>query len=170
MALFAGVTGLLLMWIMYRSLPKPIGSKLDVFTLKTMFNYGLPLSIGNIVSGFASQFYTYVLAFYVTNNASIGNYSVALNFVVLITFFATPVTTMLFSAFSKIDFSQRQRDFAKCFSILSKVRCAHSCARYRVWLWLLHNLLSAQYLRDKYAEAPLVFGYIIDRLPLRCFR
>jgi putative peptidoglycan lipid II flippase len=43
------------------------------------------------------------MAIFVIDNSLIGNFSVANNFVVLITFFATPVTTMLFPAFSKLD-------------------------------------------------------------------
>ena len=103
-ALIAGLTGVLLMWTMYKSLPQPASSKLEMFrTIKTMFNYGLPLSIGGILTTFLSQFYIIILAIYVTNNVIIGNYSLAVYFTVLITFFATPVTTMLFPAFSKLD-------------------------------------------------------------------
>jgi len=72
-------------------------------TTKMMLKYGLPLSIGNILTGFLTQFYSFIMAIFVTDNSLIGNYSVAINFVVLITFFATPVTTMLFPAFSKLD-------------------------------------------------------------------
>jgi O-antigen/teichoic acid export membrane protein len=102
--LIAGLTGILLMWAMYKSLPQPASSKLEIFgTIKTMFNYGLPVSIGSILTTFLSQLYIIILAFYVTNNVIIGNYSLAGYFTVLISFFATPVTTMLFPAFSKLD-------------------------------------------------------------------
>jgi O-antigen/teichoic acid export membrane protein len=69
----------------------------------------LPLSIGAILSGFLTQFYSTILYIFVTDNSLIGNYSVSLNFVVLITFFATPVTTMLFPAFSKLD-AKKERE------------------------------------------------------------
>ena len=102
--LVAGLTGVLLMWTMYRALPKASDGKLQLFgTIKTMLTYGLPVSIGIIITGFLTVFYSYVLAYYVTNNAIIGNYNVANNFVVLITFFSLPVTTMLLPAFSKLD-------------------------------------------------------------------
>ena len=77
-----------------------------------MLKYGLPLSIGAILSGFLTQFYSTIMAIFVTDNSLIGNYSVALNFVVLITFFATPVTTMLFPAFSKLD-AKKDREVLK---------------------------------------------------------
>ena len=102
--LVAGVTGVLLVFTMYRSLPKPTNGKLEFMkTIKMMLKYGLPLSIGSILAGFLTQFYSFIMAIFVTDNSLIGNYTVAVNFVVLITFFATPVTTMLFPAFSKLD-------------------------------------------------------------------
>ncbi len=108
--LVAGVTGVLLIYVMYRALPKPPQAKLEfIKTTKIMLKYGLPLSIGAILSGFLIQFYSTVMYIFVTDNSLIGNYSVALNFVVLITFFATPVTTMLFPAFSKLD-AKKERE------------------------------------------------------------
>ena len=51
--LFTGLTGMFLMWTMYKSLPKPTNSKLEIIsTIKTMFKYGLPVSIGHILTGF----------------------------------------------------------------------------------------------------------------------
>jgi len=105
----AGIAGLLLMFTMYRSLPHPSDGKLDFMqTITGMLKYGLPISIGAILTGFLTQFYSYVMAIFVTDNSLIGNYSVATNFVVLITFFATPVTTMLLPAFSKLDYKKDQ--------------------------------------------------------------
>jgi O-antigen/teichoic acid export membrane protein len=105
----AGISGLLLMFTMYRSLPHPSEGKLDFMqTITGMLKYGLPISIGAILIGFLTQFYGYIMAIFVTDNSLIGNYSVATNFVVLITFFATPVTTMLLPAFSKLDYRKDQ--------------------------------------------------------------
>lgn len=102
--LIAGLTGVILMWMMYKALPQPLESPLKMIeTIKTMFKYGLPVSIGSILSAFLIQFYSIILAIYVTSNVMIGNYNLAVLFSVLITFFATPVTTMLFPAFSKLD-------------------------------------------------------------------
>ena len=108
--LVAGVTGVLLVYVMYRALPKAPEGKLEfIKTTKIMLKYGLPLSIGAILSGFLTQFYGTIMYIFVTDNSLIGNYSVSLNFVVLITFFATPVTTMLFPAFSKLD-AKKERE------------------------------------------------------------
>ena len=114
--LIAGLTGMFLMFTIYKSLPKPTNGKIEIITItKTMFKYGLPISIGGIITGFLAQFYSYILAIYVSNNAIIGNYNVALNFVVLITFFSLPVTTMLFPAFSKLDAQKDQALFENVF-------------------------------------------------------
>ncbi len=110
--LVAGLIGVLFMWTLYRSLPKPDHSKLEIMaTIKTMFNYGLPMSIAIIISSFQSQFYSFILPIYVRPDL-IGNYGIANTFVVLITFFAVPATTMLFPAFSKLD-PQKDRETLK---------------------------------------------------------
>ena len=126
--LVAGVTGVLLIYVMYRALPKPPEGKLEfIKTTKIMLKYGLPLSIGGILGGFLTQFYSTILYIFVTDNSLIGNYSVSLNFVVLITFFATPVTTMLFPAFSKVD-AKKERELCICISIFSKYATLVSCS------------------------------------------
>jgi O-antigen/teichoic acid export membrane protein len=103
--LIAGIAGVLLMYTIYKSLPKSTDAKLELMsTIRMMLKYGLPLSIGGILSGFLTQFYSNIMAVFVTVDALIGNYSLATNFVVLISFFATPVTTMLLPAFSKLDY------------------------------------------------------------------
>ena len=57
--------GVLLMYVMYRSLPKPADGKLEfIKTTKTMLKYGLPLSIGAILSGFLTQFYSTIMAYF----------------------------------------------------------------------------------------------------------
>lgn len=107
-ALIGGLIAFFLMWGLYRNLPKPANNKLDIgATVKTMFSYGFPLSIATIVTTFQTQFYGFILPIFVAlagvDLGLIGNYGVANTFVVLITFFATPVTTVLFPAFSKLD-------------------------------------------------------------------
>jgi O-antigen/teichoic acid export membrane protein len=100
----AGFAGLLLLIPVYKNLPK---AKTTLSTLKanikSMFNYGMPLSLGAIIGTFQTQFYAILLPiYYTTNNSIIGNYGIASNFAVLISFVATPITTMLFPAFSKL--------------------------------------------------------------------
>ena len=101
----AGLIGVALVWTQYKNLPKLSNVKLEIKAyIKTMLTYGAPLSASAMISGFQGQYYTFLLPiFYVTDNIAIGNYGIASTFVVLIAFFATPITTMLFPAFSKLN-------------------------------------------------------------------
>jgi len=113
--LLAGATSLLLISVIYHNLPKKSINEMNISNnLKEMLHYGLPLSLVSILRGFLIQFYLIVLAIF-TTDAMIGNYSVATNFVVLITFFAIPVTTMLFPAFSKLDPEKDKKDLRNVF-------------------------------------------------------
>jgi O-antigen/teichoic acid export membrane protein len=101
----AGLIGVALVWTQYKNLQKLSTVKLEIKAyIKSMLSYGTPLSISAIIGGFQGQYYAFLLPiFYVTDNTAIGNYGIASTFVVLISFFATPITTMLFPAFSKLN-------------------------------------------------------------------
>ncbi|MCW4010288.1 MAG: oligosaccharide flippase family protein [Candidatus Bathyarchaeota archaeon] len=107
----AGLIGLVLIWTIYRRLPKPFSHKLEIKAyLTAMLTYCLPLSFATIITTLLPQFYAFLLPIhYTTDNVMIGNYGVAMNFVVLITFFAQPVITMMFPAFSKLD-AEKDKD------------------------------------------------------------
>ena len=113
-SLIAGLIGIILMWTIYKNLPKPVTLKLEIKAyIKEMLKYGVPLSVSAIIAGFLAQFYAFLLPiYYVTDNTMIGNYGIAHNFVVLIGFFATPITTMLFPAFSKLN-AQKDKETLK---------------------------------------------------------
>jgi len=118
--LIAGLTGIFLMWTLYKKLPKTVNNKLEIkATIKTMFNYGMPLSIATIISGFQTQFYIFILPIYVLPDL-IGNYGIANTFVVLITFFASPITTILFPAFSKLDIKKDHATLKNIFQFSVK--------------------------------------------------
>ena len=103
--LIAGLIGVALVWTQYRHLPELGDFSFEIKAyVKSMLSYGAPLSVSVIISGFMAQYFAFLLPiFYVTDNTTIGNYGIASTFVVLIGFFATPITTMLFPAFSKLD-------------------------------------------------------------------
>jgi len=104
-SLGGGLVGVILMMGIYNGLKKKnsFAQPLKIWeTMKFMFRYALPLSFSGIFNSFLAQFYTVLIAIY-ASNFLIGNYAVANNFIVLLTFFATPITTMLFPAFSKLD-------------------------------------------------------------------
>ena len=101
------LTGIIAILFFYTKIYKQlhdqkINKKEIVTKLKTMLRYGIPLSAATILGGFLAQFYAFLIAIY-TSDLLVGNFHVATNFGVLIILFVTPVTTMLFPAFSKIN-------------------------------------------------------------------
>jgi O-antigen/teichoic acid export membrane protein len=120
-AFIAGLIGMLLIWSIYKKLPKHAGFRLEIKAYVTeMLKYGVPLSISTIVAGFLAQYYAFILPIYEPSDAVIGNYRIAQNFVVLIGFFATPITTMLFPAFSKLDFQKDKEALKNVFQFSIK--------------------------------------------------
>ncbi|UCC58887.1 MAG: oligosaccharide flippase family protein [Candidatus Bathyarchaeum sp.] len=107
--LLSGIIAIALLYVaIYKNLRKQENNKLEIrATLKTLFRYGLPLSISAIITGSLAQFYNFLIAIYCTD-LIIGNYQVALNFAFIVTFFVMPVLTVLLPAFSKIN-SQEER-------------------------------------------------------------
>jgi stage V sporulation protein B len=101
--LIAGLISIILLYIIiYKRLPKE-NNKVEVFVaIKNMLRYGLPISGSMILTGFLTQFYSFMIAIYLSDQI-VGNYQAAINFAVIITFFVTPVTTTLFPVFSKVN-------------------------------------------------------------------
>ena len=122
-ALMAGLIGTLLMWTSYKILPKPTNNELEIKAyLTVMFKYGLPISISTILNSFFVQFLVFLLPiYYITDNIMIGNYGIASNFVVLIGFFASPIITLLFPAFSKLDPIKDKQTLKNVFQFLSLI-------------------------------------------------
>jgi O-antigen/teichoic acid export membrane protein len=77
-------------------------------SLKTMLHYGIPLSISTIIAGFLAQFYGFMMAFF-CSDLLIGNYTMAVNFAVILTFFTTPISIVLFPAFAKLNPQNEQK-------------------------------------------------------------
>jgi O-antigen/teichoic acid export membrane protein len=102
--LVAGVIGVVALYLFFlRNLAKPQTDKKSLSeTIKTMLRYGVPLSVSSMLGGFLTQFYGFMMVLF-SNDAMIGNYTVASNFSVLLTFFSIPIATVLFPAFSKLN-------------------------------------------------------------------
>lgn len=101
--ILSGIVGIVIFYLIFF---KNIHGKENVGidfsgTLKVMIRYGLPLSVSAILVGFLPQFYNFMMAIYCSDSA-IGNFQAAVFFTVLITFFTTPIATVLFPAFSKL--------------------------------------------------------------------
>jgi O-antigen/teichoic acid export membrane protein len=159
-SLMGGLIGISFMFIIYKRLPLTDGSKLHIgdYAMK-MLKYGLPLSIGVIIAGFLVQFYNFLLYMYVSDNALIGNYSIASTFVVLITFFATPVTTMLFPAFSKLDHRKDPQTLKNIFQSSVKYASLLVVPASAMVMALAQPAISTLF-GNQYTEAPLFLSLL----------
>ncbi len=99
-ALSAAVGTAISFVFLFRQLPPGDNSGI-LETLKEMLNYGLPLCAVDTLIGFLPQLYSFILAMNYSD-VVMGNYQVAMNFLVISTFFTFPVVTTLFPAFSKV--------------------------------------------------------------------
>jgi stage V sporulation protein B len=158
--LLTAVTGLLLLWIIYKPLIQNANKKLEILsTIKTMLKYGLPLSISTIIGGFLTQFLTYILAIYVTSNATIGNYSVAANFIILINFFAMPINTMMFPAFSKLDYNKDKETLKTVFQYSVKYSALVVVPVSALVITLAEPAIGTIF-PNRYTEAPLFLALL----------
>jgi O-antigen/teichoic acid export membrane protein len=157
--LIAGLLSILILLDLYKNLQKPNDDRPEIVeNIKTMFKYGLPLSISAIISGFLAQFYNFLIAIYATN-LMIGNYSVATNFAVLITFFATPITVTLFPAFSKLDPQKEKETLRNVFQFSVKYAALLVVPAAAAIITLAQPAISTLF-GEKYGNAPLFLALL----------
>jgi O-antigen/teichoic acid export membrane protein len=157
--LIAGLLSILILLDLYKNLQKPNDDRPEIVeNIKTMFKYGLPLSISAIISGFLAQFYNFLIAIYATN-LMIGNYSVATNFAVLITFFATPITVTLFPAFSKLDPQKEKETLRNVFQFSVKYAALLVVPAAAAIITLAQPAISTLF-GEKYGDAPLFLALL----------
>jgi len=101
--LVAGTVGSTILYLLlFRNLKRTRINRFETSkTLKNMLHYGVPLSISTIIGGFLVQFYGFMMAFY-CSDVMIGDFQVATNFAIFLTFFTVPISTVLFPAFAKL--------------------------------------------------------------------
>jgi O-antigen/teichoic acid export membrane protein len=82
--------------------------------IKTLMNYGVPLYISALLTGFIIPYENLILAIF-TSDADVGNFKAATNFVTLITLLSVPITTALIPAFSKLNstLNEQTKNFFK---------------------------------------------------------
>jgi O-antigen/teichoic acid export membrane protein len=101
--LATGIIGLVMLYlVIFRSFRTKKNRSGITKSLKTMLSYGVPLSISTIIAGLLTQFCGFMMAFF-CSDLLIGNYQIAVNFSVILTFVMTPISTVLFPAFAKLN-------------------------------------------------------------------
>jgi O-antigen/teichoic acid export membrane protein len=155
------LVGVVFMLAIYENLKQKNASaeSLQVWeTMKFMFKYGLPLSLSSLFTSFLNQFYTFIIAVYASNYL-IGNYAVANNFTVLLTFFATPITTMLFPAFSKLNAAEDRETLQIIFKSSIKYSSLLVIPPTVALIALANPFVSALF-GAKYGSAPLYLALL----------
>ncbi|MCW4012504.1 MAG: flippase [Candidatus Bathyarchaeota archaeon] len=116
--ILSGVLGLVFIFIIYRN--EPIGGATISHkeAVKIILTYGFPLYLTSLLGGILPQFYTTMLGSWQTSkytiieiNDIIGNYSVVLNFGVLLSFVTLPIGTTIFPLFSKLENNKKELNF-----------------------------------------------------------
>jgi O-antigen/teichoic acid export membrane protein len=118
----------------------------------------LPLSFSSIFNSFLGQFYNVLIAIY-ASNFLIGNYAVANNFCVLLTFFTTPIATMLFPAFSKLNANTDKETLKIVFQSSVKYSSLLVIPPTVAVMALASPAVSALF-GEKYASAPLFLAML----------
>ena len=159
-SLIAGFIGIAFMYTIYRNFPKPNPNNLEIAkNIKEMLKYGVPISVGIILAGFLLQYYNFLLYIYVSDNSLIGNYTIAQNFVVLITFFAAPVTTMMFPAFSKLNHEKEPETLKNIYQ--NSVKYASLLVvPFAAMVMVLAQPAISSLFGNRYAEAPLFLSLL----------
>lgn len=116
---FSGVVGIIIVYFaLFRPLRKSKIGRCDVKqTLKAMLSYGLPLTVSNTVFGVLPQVFAFTMAIY-AGPSMMGNYYAAFYSSVLLMFISTPITTVLFPAFSKLNID-KERELVKTVFVSS---------------------------------------------------
>jgi len=165
-----GLVGVILMFEIYHGLGKKNGfaEPLKVWeTMKFMFRYALPLSFSSLFNSFLGQFYNFIIVLY-ASNFLIGNYAVANNFTVLLAFFATPITTMLFPAFSKLNADKDKETLKIVFKSSIKYSSLLVIPPTAAVIALANPVVSALF-GSKYGSAPLFLALLAVNYLLTAF-
>ncbi len=130
-------------------------SKLDLLkNLRTLTGFGFPLYLRNLITiGIGTQLLNFLMIAY-TTDMLIGNYKVALNFQVLLSFFAIPVQTVLFPTFSKLDYESHDETLKTMFAVSVKYASLIIVPATAAVIVLSGPLVSTLYGQD-YSYAPL---------------
>jgi O-antigen/teichoic acid export membrane protein len=163
--LVASITSLLLLYFaIYRKLGPDNTEKLGIYqTLRPMLAYGIPLAIATILMGILPQFYYFLMASFV-DLASIGNFKVATNFSVFLTFFTIPISMVLFPAFSKLDPRNERQILKTVFASSIKYTALFLMPATLAMLVLSGPLIGTLY-GTKWLQAPFFLAlYVIPNL------
>jgi O-antigen/teichoic acid export membrane protein len=161
----------MLYFLIYRKLEKNRDDHSSAFqVLRPLLNYGVPLAIATISAGVLTQFFSIMMAAF-CSDAVIGNYRIATNFGILLTFFTFPISTVLFPVFSKLNPSREAKLLKTVFGSSVKYTALLLVPATLAMMVLAEPIIGTLY-ASKWLEAPwfmvlsvssnllAVFGYL----------
>ena len=163
--MIAALTGIMLLYFyVFRKIRMEKTQRTKIKeTLKKMLKYGVPLSISSILNGFLIQFYAFLMAIYCTD-AMIGNYQVATQFAIILTFFTGPILTVLFPAFSKINPKNEEKLLQTVFAASIKY-ASIILIPVTMAVMVLSKPMVVTLFGEKWGYAPLFLTlYVVDNL------
>jgi O-antigen/teichoic acid export membrane protein len=162
--LITGIISLMMLYLfVFRNFRVNVKKTGIIKNLRLMLNYGIPLSVTVIVSGLLAQFFGFMMAFF-CSDLLIGNYQIALNFVVLLSFVTTPISTVLFPAFAKLN-PQNEQDLLKTVFAFSTKYASLLLVPATLAIIVLSQPLIYTIFGTKYIYAPLFLTlYVIGNL------
>lgn len=114
-----GIT-ILLMRINSSLKRREIGESLDFLqAMRAMIQFGIPLYFSGLLFTFVNYYRSLILAFFVSN-VEIANYSVAINFSLIISLITNALSNTIFPAFSKINSKENPEQVKKMFLLAVK--------------------------------------------------
>ncbi len=160
-----GVTAVVLLYFsIFRKLPKSEPVSRSMYqTLRPLLKYGIPLAIASISAGLLTQIFSFIMGSSV-DLATIGNYRIAANFAVLLSFFTVPITTNLFPTFSKLDPQNDQALLKTVFTSSAKYTAFFLVPATMALMVLSQQIIGTLY-ASKWPYAPLFLSlYVITYL------
>ena len=150
-----GILACVLLYLsVYRKLPKSNIDRNEIRqTLKPLLRYGVPLAIGTILLGSYTQINALLMASHVSTEL-IGNYKIATNFLLLLTFFSAPISTVLFPVFSKINPKKEKNLLQTVFASSANYAALITTPAGFALMVLSQPLVSTLY-HNKYPFAPI---------------
>jgi stage V sporulation protein B len=157
--LAVAVSIILLYLKIFRKLPFSDNNSTFSQTLRPMLSYGIPLGIAVILGGIGGQIFYFLTARFSANDI-IGNYRVALNFGVLISFLTVPISTVLLPMLSKIDM-RTEKELLKTVFMSSVKYSAFLLVPATLGMAVLSQPLVATLFGQKWLQAPYLLSLIV---------
>ncbi len=157
------ITGAVALTITLLIVHKKSRASLSSEALREMLRFGAPIYLSNLIGGALNQLTSSLMVLYVVSS-EIGNYGVALNFTVLISFLISPIQTTIYPLFSKLGRGTLNLKHAYINSVKYSALLAIPAS---IALIVLSGSIITIIYGDSYPTASLYFSvYLLTSIPI----